>query len=408
MKRTILVLTASHLCRNPRVVKEATTLASAGYEVTVLTVSVAERFERMDLELLSGLPFRRRVIDYTKRRSAACFAQRGATWLARKLCGAFGFESAQTLGPAFALLRRARALPTDLTIVHTEIPIWAARHLIRAGRRVAADFEDWHSEDLLPADRRTRPVRLLRRAEAHALRHCVYTSATSDSMAQALAAEHRCPPPVVVRNTFPLQPRTRLDRDAVAGPPKFVWFSQTVGPGRGLEEFLAAWVLTTRPSQVYLIGDARPALCDHLLATLPVSRRDDLRFLSPVSPTALPDKLAEFDFGLALELKAPRSRDVTITNKILQYLNAGLAIVATGTAGQREVMTAAPGCGLLVDLSSPTTVAAELDSLLADTPRRRAMQLAARIAAEREFCWEKDSVRLQEAVVRALTDLPAR
>ena len=40
----ILILTASHLCRNPRVVKEATTLGAAGYEVTVMSVCLQERF----------------------------------------------------------------------------------------------------------------------------------------------------------------------------------------------------------------------------------------------------------------------------------------------------------------------------------------------------------------------------
>ena len=46
-QKKILILTASHLCRNPRVVKEATTLGTAGYDVTVMSISVQERFERL-------------------------------------------------------------------------------------------------------------------------------------------------------------------------------------------------------------------------------------------------------------------------------------------------------------------------------------------------------------------------
>lgn len=38
-QRKILILTSAHLCRNPRVVKEATTLGAAGYDVTVMSVS---------------------------------------------------------------------------------------------------------------------------------------------------------------------------------------------------------------------------------------------------------------------------------------------------------------------------------------------------------------------------------
>jgi hypothetical protein len=62
--KRILILTSAHLCRNPRVVKEATALGAAGYDVTVLSVSSHQRFERMDLELMRGLPFKRITLDY--------------------------------------------------------------------------------------------------------------------------------------------------------------------------------------------------------------------------------------------------------------------------------------------------------------------------------------------------------
>jgi len=162
--KKILILTASHLCRNPRVVKEATTLGNAGYDVTVMTISVSERFEQIDLALLRNLPFRRLTIDYAidpARAQLANFIQRSATWSARWLRRHLGVELAQSLGPARTLLRFARTFPADLTIVHTEIPLWAAQHLIRDRRRVAVDMEDWYSEDLLAADRRSRPIKLL-------------------------------------------------------------------------------------------------------------------------------------------------------------------------------------------------------------------------------------------------------
>jgi glycosyltransferase involved in cell wall biosynthesis len=407
--RTILILTSAHLCRNPRVVKEATALGAAGYAVTVMSVTVQERFERMDRELMRGLPFKRVTIDYAADTVGARFAdfvQRGATWVARRLCSEFEVETAQTLGPAGALLRFARTFPADLTIVHTEIPIWAAQHLIADGRRVAVDVEDWYSEDLLYADRQSRPIRLLRHAEQFALRHAVYTSATARSMADALSNAYHCAPPVVIRNSFPLQPRSRVDRPATTGAPSFIWFSQTIGPGRGLELFFAAWARTTQPSKVYLLGDERPGYREKLLARLPAARRGDLHFIPLVTPEELPGKLAEFDIGLALEPRWPLNRNITITNKILQYMNAGLAVIATDTAGQQEVMAAAPDCGLLITAHETADYAGKLDQLIGDHTRLRAAQLAARAAAEREFCWERETPRLLAAVARALRPTP--
>ena len=404
-RKKILILTASHLCRNPRVVKEATTLGAARYDVTVMSISVQERFERLDLELMRGLPFQRKVLNYrstTPRARLANFTQRSATWGARHLCRTLNVETAQSLGPARALLNFARSHPADLTIAHTEIPIWAAQFLIQEGRRVAVDVEDWYSQDLMFADRRSRPIRLLRRAEDFVLHHAAYVSATSDSMADALAGAYQCPRPIVLRNTFPLQPLSRVDRPPGDAPPAFIWFSQTVGPGRGLELFLSAWAQTRQPSRVHLLGDVRPSYREHLLSRLPAARRPDIRFIPLVPPDDLPAKLAEFDLGLALEPPWPRNRDVTISNKIFQYLNAGLAVIATDTAGQSEVLHAAPDCGLLIQAHETTQLAARLDELLGDRARLRACQLAARTAAVTQFNWAHAAPRLLAAVDRAL------
>jgi glycosyltransferase involved in cell wall biosynthesis len=266
------------------------------------------------------------------------------------------------------------------------------------------DLEDWYSEDLLPADRRSRPLRLLRRAEEFALWHAVYTSTTSASMAAAMAESFHCPTPLVLRNTFPLQPHSRLDRPAGTAPPAFIWFSQTVGPGRGLEPFLDAWAQTTPPSTVTFLGDVRPGYPDELLARVPPARREAVRFLAPVSPAELPGKLAEFDVGLALESQQPRNHDLTISNKIYQYLNAGLAVVATDTVGQIEVMRAAPAVGVLVAANDPAAYAGHLNALLGDRGRLRGCQAAARAAATAEFCWEQETPRLLAAVAAALRE----
>ena len=81
--KKILILSSSHLCRNPRVVKEATTLGAAGYDVTVMSISVQRHFEERDRALLRGLPFKRLVLDYaadtlTARLSSFCSATTAA------------------------------------------------------------------------------------------------------------------------------------------------------------------------------------------------------------------------------------------------------------------------------------------------------------------------------------------
>ncbi len=401
----ILVVTNGPLCRNPRVVKEARTLGLAGYDVTVLAIRNHAPSEPLDRALLAGAPFRREVIDMLPGvNPAAC---RRRLWLrfARDAAGKLGWKTIRSLGPAFSLLRRVRSLPADLTIVHNEVPHWVGAQLLASGRRIAADFEDWHSEDLLPGDQAVRPLGLIRTTESQLLRQAAYTSTTSAALAAGLHARYGGARPVVLTNSFPLQSAPRVGAPALI--PSLLWFSQTIGPGRGLEAFLATWSLTKQPSRLTFVGTPHTGYPQKLLAPLPGHRRHDITFHGLVPPGDLADLIAQHDIGLALEPPEPLNKDLTISNKILQYLNAGLALVATPTSGQREVLSRAPDSGIFLDLSKPTNSATALDALLADRSALAHHQAAARRAAEEIYSWERESPVLLAAVAAALrTSLP--
>jgi glycosyltransferase involved in cell wall biosynthesis len=206
--------------------------------------------------------------------------------------------------------------------------------------------------------------------------------------------------PQVITNAFPLQlppAHSKSER-----PTSFFWFSQTLGPGRGLEPFLTAWSIARRPSQLVLLGEDRCEFRRTLIAQLPTSHRARVEFQPLVAPHDLPAEIARHDVGLALEDKTIRNRDLTITNKILQYLNAGLAIVATGTAGHQEVLAHSPDAGVFIDLSDPVATANVLDGLLADLASLESRQRSARRLAEQVYSWEIESPKLLRLVERAL------
>lgn len=400
MPARILILTNGPLCRNPRVVKEAETLGRAGYTVKVLHVQTSSAFETLDAGLAQSAPYQRETIDLRSGAGLAPLWRRARHWASREACARWGWETAGALGPAPSLHRRARAWPADLTIVHNEVAHAVGLQLLRSGRRVAADIEDWHSEDLLPADRARRPLGLLRRQEKELLHRCEYTSTTSHALADGLFARYGGRKPEVITNSFPLQPLAGALQ--IGSPPRLFWFSQTIGPGRGLEEFFAAWQRCRNPSEVVLLGAIAAGYEATLLAPLAPALRGRVHVLPLVPPAELPVVIAQHDVGLALERAFIVNRDLTITNKILQYLNAGLAVVASDTAGQREVLAAAPGCGRLVSLDDPAQFAKELDALLADPIALAAGRRSARHAAEAVYCWERESGRLAAMVARAL------
>ena len=403
MGSQILIISNGALCRNPRVVKEATALSLAGFTVTVLTIRNHATSETIDRELMRTAPFRRVPVDmlpgYATGAAVVMF-RRLRLRLARDLARCTGWFGIHSLGPASSLLHYAHGLSADLTIVHNEIAHWVGTRLLAAGRRVAADFEDWHSEDLLPQARAGRPLALLRTIESTLLHRAAYTTTTSVALATALHRRYGGQRPAVITNSFSLQPDPRSGEPG--SPPSFFWFSQTLGPGRGLEPFVAAWGRTKKSSRLVLVGEARGDYVSRLLASLPGERITRVSVRPLVPPADLPTLIAHHDIGLALETPTILNRDLTITNKILQYLNAGLAVVATPTEGQREVLAHSPNAGIFIDPSSPPELnAARLDALLGET-NLSSRQAAARQLAVSHYNWEREAPRLVALVAAAL------
>lgn len=401
----ICIVTGSHLCRNPRVVKEAGTLSEAGYDVTVLGPVLTDEHYAEDRSLLSGT-------RWDHRASVDLRAPVSGTWARlRRRIGTeltrHGWERAEALGygvrPA---LRRARRMGANLYIGHEEVGTWVVWQLEKEGARVGADFEDWHTRDLLPEDREGRPVNLLTEVEQTLLHRAVHVTATSNAMAQAMADANDAPKPTVVYNAFPWADRkgvdkTRRDRDG-SGRPSVHWVSQTIGPGRGLETLCRALQDVNTPLQVHLRGQCRSDYRTHLGRLFPSEHGHILYLHDLVSPSDLLNRIAEHDIGLALEQYEPDSRNLTVTNKILHYLLGGLAVVATDTAGQKEVAEQAGDAVRLCSADAPDEMARQLRALVQSGHQLETAQKHALQAAQKEFSWEQQAPRLLKSIDDAL------
>jgi hypothetical protein len=441
--RRIVILTGNSLCHNPRVIKEAAALAAAGFDVEILGAWLDAGLKARDLELLQGTSFRfTPVLDAT--------VQKISWWPSRALVKAAhvwhqstGSESHWQLGYTVgALARAARQRKADLFIAHSEPALWALTKLknqkseignrqteirdlgIRKQKsegasqfqlsafsfqnfRIGVDMEDWFSEDLLPEARKRRPIRLLKSLEQRALCFASYGTCTSQAMSAALAKEYGCRPPAVVYNTFPWADRQALDgqfkdrRDRTV--PSLHWYSQTLGAGRGLEELFAALPQVKFPLEIHLRGNLSAGVEAWLWPLVPENCRARV-FLHPlVSNDELLSRIAEHDIGFAGEQKYCPSRDLTVTNKILHYLLGGLAVVASDTAGQREIAAQADGAVQIYPSDDLAALAQRLNFWLENPDRLAAAKAAALQAAERTFCWERSASALLHSVKTVLS-----
>ncbi len=405
----ILILIGSHLCTAPRPQKEARALAEAGHEVTVAGGWFDQEFARWDERLLADAPFQFvRVADQRPGTPGARirrWASRLRRSFARRRFVVRGHFSPELLGlfPR-ETLHFARTFAADLTVAHAEGGLWVAAELQKSGRNVGVDFEDWFSRDLLPADRIHRPIEMLDRLETGLLQSSRYALTTSHALAEELARAYGTAVPAVVYNTFPITPYDGRHVDRPSGErPSLHWFSQTIGPGRGLEVLFQALLLVRQPCELTLRGRLPPRYAAWLQQQLSVAWKERLRVLPLVANAELPSRIAEHDVGLALEHPVNPNHDLTISNKFFQYLQAGLAVVATDTRGQSEAARQAPEACVLVSGHDPAALAAAIDGLLADPARLASAKAAARRAGATVFSWERQRGVLLERANAALS-----
>ena len=267
-------------------------------------------------------------------------------------------------------------------------------------------MEDWFSEDLLPEARRKRPLHLLRSLEDTLLKRGAYAACPSHAMSAALAQEFGCAPPAVVYNAF-----SWSDRKVIDGAqkdrrnlrvPSIYWFSQTLGVGRGLEDLFAALPHIEHAAEIHLRGNPGNGFKAWLLERVPQSWQDRIFLHDLVPNQELLSRIAEHDIGFAGEMTYCRNKDLTVSNKILHYLLAGLAVVASDTAGQREVASQAEGAVCLYPPGNAPSLAAAINALLVSPPKLNRAKASSLRAAEHYFCWERQEEVLLATVASAL------
>jgi hypothetical protein len=236
---------------------------------------------------------------------------------------------------------------------------------VKAGKKVSFDFEDWYSRDYLVP---TRPAKLLASLERFAIRHGEFCTAASGSMALALAKIYGETKEItVIYNSFPksessgkdLKPFTRQPRERMS----MLWFSRTIGAGRGIEHFIEGIRYSNVQVDLHLLGTLAKGYESVLDSAFPHEKGHRLIYHDFIPHNQLPLFIRQFKVGLALEEDINDNKRLTIANKIMQYLQEGLLVIASSNEGHREVAEYFSSSVKLVDLYDPVGLANVLECL---------------------------------------------
>ena len=413
--KSIVLLTSGHVCHNPRVVKEADALAAGGYQVEVMGVYFDRELTRRDEELASSSRWTLTpVLDLTASslpKKLWSLYSRGRTRLGIECFRRFGWSNPLQLGyAALEMFRVARRRQADLYISHLEQGMWVGDRLQRCGLPVGVDFEDWYSENFLNEVSEPRPAQMLQTLERRLLVNSVHRTCASQAMSAALASAYDVAPPLPIYNTFPWSDRANLDgllrdrRDL--NKLSIHWFSQTIGEGRGLEDLFLALKELPRQFEVHLRGKSTPGIDAWISRWVPTDLRESVILHPLVDNRELLSRITEHDVGFAGEQPNPRSRETTVTNKVFQYLLAGLAVAASNTSGQREVLESCPAAAAMYAPGDFQALARILLDWHENPAKLKTAKAAALEVAQERYCWEQEAERLLGSVANAVGQCP--
>ena len=400
---SICLVTAGHIASTPRLVKEADALQSAGYAVRVVASDHFGPVRPLDAAVLATARWRHERIGlgsppvYVARRFARNLARRALRRQARPTARLAQWA---LVPDAAALARAASREPADLYLGHGVGGLVAAG-LAAAfrGARLGFDAEDFHRLELSDT-----PQRAVVALEDRWLPRCAHLTAASPLIATAYADTYGRRAPVVVLNVFPLAegPGTPSPAARAGGVPTLYWFSQTIGPGRGLEAIVNAIGRSGGALHLHLRGIPANGFRESLAA---MARRhgcpNALHWHDSAPPREMAPLASRHDIGLATELSTPPNRALCLTNKIFTYLLAGTPVLLSDTPAHRAFAPELAGAAAIARLESSEELAAAFQRLLEPAARAAAWRLG-----RDRFNWEREQATFLAAIGAALSPPP--
>jgi glycosyltransferase involved in cell wall biosynthesis len=388
--------------------KAADTLHKDGHAVRVVATRHEPWAVEADVDVASRRHWVATVVDYRRGDAPLTYWRSGIRYRGAR-------AAAEALGPAKApfpiaarafsrvhdeLVTAATSQPADFIYGGTTGALAAvAEAATRLKVPYAIDLEDLHHGESSEADAGF-VHSLAGRVEEAVLPGAAFVTTSSDAIGAEYERRYGVRPETV-HNTFPLPEDPPSFRRADSSILKVYWFSQTIGHGRGLEEAIDALGLADTPSELSLRGRAQPGYLEELTRRA-TSRAPRLRVLHlpPAPPDSMIDLAHGYDIGLATEPSEPLNRRLCVSNKILTYILAGLAVISSDLPGVRVV---ARDFGEGAELVPAGDVAALTDAFrhwAADPSGLERAKRAAWCAAVRRWRWDHplESGRLRDLV----------
>lgn len=404
-KKKIVLISSGQPSLNPRLVKEADALSDANYEVTVLYSYWNAWGTEFDRQLISS-----------KKWKAICIGgdpkhKWGTYFISRFIYKVAQIVSRKTKGKAMAdwaiarasyfLITEAKKHIADLYIAHNLGALPAVVAAAKANNKSCGfDAEDFHRNETSD-DSNNEDVILKTNVENEYITQLNYFSTSSKQIANAYQQIFPNLRPVVLLNVFP-NSHLSITKKNIGQRLKLFWFSQTIGPDRGIDDIVKALQLLNKTDfELHLLGNQSPA--NNSFIDKINNSNISIKFHDPVHSDKLIEFAAQFDIGLALEPGFSINNDIALSNKLFTYMQAGLAIIASNTAAQQDFMNQNPQIGSLYPKKDSEILANILLSYYQNKDKLTRCKSESLRLAHDQYNWEIESLKFLELVRHTLS-----
>lgn len=237
----------------------------------------------------------------------------------------------------------------------------------------------------LPQERR---ARLLQSQSDH-IGGCAAVFATSEVMSARLAADHSIPAPVVIHNA----PPARVQTTSTAHDPLRLVFHGGLSRDRNLIGLIRAVALLDGRATLDIHGYDRTQDSEELKQlVLELGVGHSVRFHGPFDYREVPLMLTDYDVGVLTHQMVDENFRYTLPNKVFDCMCAGLAVAMSDSPPMLSLLEQ-EGFGIVLDPTTPETIAAALGTLVDDRGQVSEMKRAAVEASER-YWWPVQAAKL--------------
>ena len=372
MNITMLVL--NNFTNDARVHKEATSLASAGHKVSVVSlwqpglgqVEYQSNYQVIRLRLLSRTWQNRLLsppIKYLE------FAWRVWQFAGREPAHVYHANDANTLPAAWLAAKRNQA-----RLVYDAHELETGRNFL--GSHIASVYRAiWSFPEKI----------FIRKAQ--------FVITVSRSIANELVRLYNIAMPTLVLNcpeTKTVSSSNRLHIELkIPEDHKIILYQGRISMGRGIESFIKAIQNIDNVAGV-ILGEG-PAL-ESFRQRVDSGEFQRIYLPGNVSLMDLPSYTASSDLGIVLIEDTCLSYRLSLPNKLFEYLHAGLPVICSDLPEIAQVVRDYQ-VGELTDPDDPAAIAGNIDNILSD-PIRYAQLKANAAKASEEFNWQNESKKL--------------